>query len=110
MQNIQLYKIKQALQLFKYVLQNPFYKDVLINKKWEETNERQHSELWASLTAILDADKDTTEEEGPCEAEAIHDDQEDLNVVEEDKTICSASHQGKENGFSHLKLMKMARS
>ena len=85
MQNIQPYKIKQALQLLKHGLQNPFYRDVLINEDWEETNATQHSQLWSSLIAVPDADEDTAQEEDPCEIEEqIPDDQEDLNVVEED--------------------------
>ena len=65
MQNIQPYKIKQALQLLKHGLRNPFYKDVLINEEWEDTYERQHPDLWASLTSEPDADQSNAEEKSP---------------------------------------------
>ena len=85
MQNIQPYKIKQALQLLKHGLQNPFYKDVLIDENWEDTNERQHPELWASLTADTGTDQDNAEAEAPDEAEDELQKQEDHDEAEEDE-------------------------
>lgn len=50
MQNIRPFKIKEALHLLKYGLQNPLYKDIRIEEDWEAISQESDPDLWASLT------------------------------------------------------------
>lgn len=79
-QNIRPQKIHDALHLIKNSLQNPLYKDVIINDDWQQQNCQNDEELWTALTAPLNEEtNDQCEEE--CEADECEDERSKLSGI-----------------------------
>lgn len=93
-QTIRPDKIRNALYTLKYVLQNPLYEDVVLNKTWIQDSCEQDQDLWDSLvTEPSNEDMvqpgDKANDRGHISVDEQNDQEDHENQVEDERTRLS---------------------